>query len=288
MHQRYSDYETVNATAQFVKGRIKRQPQLGIVCGSGLGQIPELFENCETLPYADIPNFPISTVKGHKGNLVFGTWQGASVVCMQGRIHPYEGVPMNLSVMPIRLMKLLGVRTIIITNAAGGVNPNYNVGDIMLIKDHIGLTCLAHPGPLVGENDERFGPRFPSMSCVYDKRYRAMLKRMSEKCNIKIQEGVYCMTFGPQYESPAEARSIRQIGADAVGMSTVHEVITAAHCGMKILGMSIITNKLCCDCDEVVDDVSHEEVLTVMTKASGKVLQLLSLFVKEWYDTQEL
>ncbi|KFD53654.1 hypothetical protein M514_05570 [Trichuris suis] len=288
MHQHTSDFETAHAIAQFIKGKTNHRPTLGIICGSGLGQIPELFENSVTLPYADIPNFPVSTVKGHKGNLVFGTWQGATVMCMQGRFHPYEGHSMNLSVLPIRVMKLLGVETVIITNAAGGLNPNYEIGDIMLIKDHIAMPCLAGPGPLVGENDERFGTRFPSMSCVYYKPYRAMIKRIAEKSGIKIQEGIYSMTFGPGYESPAEALMLRRLGGDAVGMSTVHEAITAIHCGMKVVGFSIIANIVCCDCDEDVEDVSHEEVLMVMTKASGKLLQLLNLFVKEWHESHKL
>jgi purine-nucleoside phosphorylase len=215
------------------------QPKVGLILGSGLGVLAEEIENPVTIPYHDIPHFPVSTVEGHAGQLVVGILEEKSVVVMQGRFHLYEGHDTSAVTFPIRVMKEMGVETILVTNAAGGVNKEYKSGALMLIKDHINLMFR---NPLIGPNDSELGVRFPDMSNAYDLGLREMAKRVANENRIELQEGVYTAVMGPSYETPAEIRMIRKIGGDAVGMSTVPEVIVARHAGIRVLGISCITN----------------------------------------------
>lgn len=231
------------------------------------------------IPYEQIPNFPVSTVKGHAGRLVFGYLSGIEVVCMQGRFHYYEGYPLWKCAMPVRVMKLVGVTNLIATNAAGGLNGNFKVGDVMLVKDHINIMGFAGNNPLQGPNDERFGPRFPPMNKAYD---RELLKKAKEIWKAEIQtdavlhEGVYTCLGGPNYETVAELKMLKMLGVDAVGMSTVHEVITARHCNITVLAFSLITNQC------VIDYESHEEANHAeVIDASESRQQVLKCFVQK-------
>jgi purine-nucleoside phosphorylase len=237
-------------------------------------------EERDVFPYEQIPDFPVSTVTGHVGKMVFGKLNGVSTVVMQGRFHAYEGYALWKCAMPIRVMKLIGVQTAIITNAAGGINNSYKVGDIMIIKDHINLQGFAGDNPLRGRNDERWGPRFPAMNDAYDTRLRNMAKKVVDRLNMSdhVHEGVYVMLGGPSYETVAELRTLQLLGADAVGMSTVHEVVTARHCGMKVLSFSLITNKCIMeyDCERMAN---HEEVIETGNKRKMEMQALVSALV---------
>lgn len=235
---------------------------MGIICGSGLGGLANLIEESTTIDYKDIPHFPVSTVAGHSGALVLGHLQSASVVCMKGRIHAYEGYSLSRCTIPIRVMKLLGIETLIVTNAAGGLNRAYSVSDIMLIKDHIFFPGFAGNNPLRGPNDERFGVRFPPMNQCYDKALMNLTDEVAAQLGVTrfMHKGVYAMLGGPNYETVAESRFLHLAGVDAIGMSTVHEVIVAAHCGLKVLAFSLITNRIVLDYD-TDEEANHEEVL---------------------------
>ncbi|KAJ3290941.1 hypothetical protein HDU79_002855 [Rhizoclosmatium sp. JEL0117] len=245
----YFSDETYQAAASYIQSRLPdglSTIQVGIICGSGLGGLAETLEEPRLeLEYKDIPNFALSTVSGHVGKLVFGTLSGKATVCMVGRKHAYEGHSLLRTVFPVRVMKLLGVETVIVTNAAGGLNQDFQVADIMVIQDHIQLPGMAGLNALVGPNLDSFGPRFPPVSDAYDYELRvaafkaAKMVGIPEEC---MHEGIYCMVAGPSYESRAEARFLRSIGGDSVGMSTVPEVIVARHAGMRVLGLSLITN----------------------------------------------
>lgn len=213
-------------------------PEVGIILGSGLGKLAELIEDKIVVPYRDIEGFPVSTAVGHKGNFIFGRLGGHDVVAMQGRFHYYEGYPMELVTLPVRVMKTLGIRYLFVSNAAGGCNPGFKVGDLMIIKDHI---CM-HPNPLIGPNLDDFGPRFPDMTCPYDLDLIARAEEIGARLGMELKKGVYFSSSGPTYETPAEVRFYRTIGADALGMSTAPEVIVARHCGLPVFGMSVITN----------------------------------------------
>ena len=221
-----------------IKERIPFKPNVALILGSGLGDYGDTMDIVATIPYTDIAGFPQSTVQGHKGQFIFGYVGTVPVVCMQGRVHYYEGYPITDVVLPVRLMKLMGAEVLFLTNAAGGVNKNYNAGDLMLIEDHI---CMI-PNPLMGENISEFGPRFPDMSDTYDKALRDIIKEQAGQMGITLQEGVYVQFSGPSYETPAEVRMARALGGDAVGMSTAVEAIAANHMGMHICGISCITN----------------------------------------------
>ncbi|XP_019962000.1 purine nucleoside phosphorylase 6 [Paralichthys olivaceus] len=258
---RYS-YEEYKETAEWLRDHTEQRPRVAIICGSGLGSLADLLQNKTVFHYKDIPHFPISTVPGHAGQLVFGSLQGCDCVCMQGRFHFYEGYDIQTVTFPVRVFHLLGVDTLIVTNACGGLNSTYSVGDIMLIKDHINMPGFAGQNPLCGPNDKRFGERFPCMSDAYDRELMALAKQTAAEqgCDSFLQEGVYCMVVGPSFETIAECRALRTLGADTVGMSTVPEVVVARHCGLRVLGLSLVTNIAVTDYDSH-EKANHEEVL---------------------------
>ena len=214
------------------------KPVAGIVLGSGLGKLAETIENPVVIPYKDIPGFPVSTAVGHKGNFIFGKLGGKEVVAMQGRFHYYEGYPMENVTIGVRVMTTLGVEYLFVSNAAGACNQDYKVGDLIIIRDHINLM----PNPLIGPNIEEFGERFPDMTCAYDLQIQALAESLCPELGIPVKKGVYLASTGPTYETPAEVRFYHSIGADLLGMSTVPEVIVARHCGLRVFGMSVVTN----------------------------------------------
>ncbi|KAF2902901.1 hypothetical protein ILUMI_03278 [Ignelater luminosus] len=278
--KRYT-YESLTETAQYLLDRVPYQPRIGIICGSGMGALAEALSEPLIFPYEKIPNFPVSTVEGHVGQLVFGYLSGVPVVCMQGRFHYYEGYPLWKCAMPVRVMKLLGVTHLIASNAAGGLNKTYKVGDVMLVKDHINMMGFAGNNPLQGPNDDRFGPRFPPMNTAYDKFLTQKAKQVAveEDLGGMVHEGVYTCLGGPNFETVAELKMLGMLGVDAVGMSTVHEVITARHCGMTVLAFSLITN-MCITDYNCYDEANHEEVMDV-----GKMRQdVLKRFVARIVD----
>lgn len=267
------DYEIV---ANYLLNKTTYRPQVGIICGSGLSGLSNCLSDPIVINYEDIPGFPQATVPGHFGELVFGRMGGLEVVCMRGRFHYYEGNDMSKVVLPVRAMRLVGVKLLIVTNAAGGLNVNYKVGDIMVIQDHFGLPIVAGNTPLRGINDDQLGPRFPSVSDAYDERLQDIVVKSATKLNLNDiirLNGTYCYVSGPAYESRTECRFLRSIGGDSVGMSTIPEVITAKHSGMKILGLSLITNKVILSPSDGVP-ASHEEVLQAVEK-SGKNIEAL-------------
>lgn len=238
--------EKIQTATEFILERLGgRTPQIGIVLGSGLGKLADRIENPIVIPYRTIPGFPVSTAIGHKGNFIIGDFGGKFVMAMQGRFHYYEGYPMELVTLPVRVMKTLGIEYLFVSNAAGGCNPDYEVGDLMIIKDHISL----FPNPLIGPNFEQFGPRFPDMTCAYDLELIERAQQIATEMGVRYHKGVYFGSPGPTYETPAEVRFYRIAGADVLGMSTIPEVIVARHCGIRVFGMSVITNK--CNTDNV-------------------------------------
>ncbi|KAJ8713462.1 hypothetical protein PYW07_013832 [Mythimna separata] len=257
-------YETLLEIANFLLSRISVKPHIGIICGSGMGSLAETIQEPVSILYEDIPNFPVSTVEGHHGQLVFGKINDIPVMAMQGRFHYYEGYPLWKCCLPVRVMKLIGIKTLIATNAAGGLNPSYKIGDIMIVKDHINMMGFAGNNPLHGPNDERFGPRFPPMSKAYNYEYRKVAREIAKELNIDniVREGVYTCLGGPNFETVAELNMLKMVGVDAVGMSTVHEVITARHCDLNVFALSLITNE-CVTSYDNNDEANHEEVLDV-------------------------
>ncbi len=268
-------HDPIERVASFIKSKITTSPGIGLILGSGLGVLAEQIQQPIILPYADIPEFPVSTVEGHAGQLVFGELCGKKVVAMQGRFHYYEGYSMDQVTFPVRVMKLLGVETIIVTNAAGSVNENFAPGDLMLITDHINFMGT---NPLIGANDERFGPRFPDMSEAYNKELRNLAIQIAMTQGLDLKEGIYVGNTGPTYETPAEIRMARVMGGDAVGMSTVPEVIVARHCGMKVLGISCLTNMAAGILDQ---PLSHDEVIETTEKVKEKFLRFVKEIVKD-------
>lgn len=232
-------YEYFKTSADFVKSKIPYEPEIGIILGSGLGNFAKEIKDPIIIDYKDIPNFLVSTVQSHAGKLIFGELEGKKIVCMAGRFHFYEGYDYEQLVIPIRLFKLIGVKKTILTNAAGAVNTSYNVGDIMIVKDHIKLNGAS---PLCGKNIDEFGPRFFDVTDMYTKSLREVALSCADGCGLDVHEGVYMFFTGPQFETPAEIRAARILGADAVGMSTVTEALTAAHCSMPLLALSVMTN----------------------------------------------
>jgi len=252
--------------AGVVRQRTAHRPQIGLILGSGLNALAEQVQDADRIPYADIPYYGQTSVAGHRGQMVIGRLAGQEVLIMQGRIHAYEGISLQRVTLPVRLMHELGVRTLIVTNAAGGINPEYRAGDLMLIQDHIGLMAMTGGNPLWGPNDDSLGPRFPPMNKAYDPTLRRLALKVASGLGIQLRQGVYIGLGGPTFETPAEVRYLRMIGGDAVGMSTVPEVIVARHVGMRVLGISGISNGAVHEPD-ASEVASHEEVL-----AAGDVL----------------
>ena len=265
--------EKLEKAKEYICKRAGIKPAVGIVLGSGLGNFAERAEIVSEIPYENIPCFPRSTVEGHKGRFVFGKIGKTPVVIMQGRVHYYEGYPMEDVIMPARIMGLLGIKTLLLTNAAGGVNKGFSAGDLMLIKDHI--SCFV-PNPLIGKNLSELGTRFPDMSEVYDRELSGMIKACAESLGTELKEGVYCQLTGPSYETPAEIKMLSVLGADAVGMSTAVEAIAARHMGVRVCGISLITN-MAAGISEV--PLSHEEVKEAADKAEVKFGALVERFI---------
>ena len=257
--------EKVKETIDFLKKKTTVNPEIGIVLGSGLGGLVQEIDIETRIDYEEIPHFPISTVEGHHGRLIFGTISGKKAVVMQGRFHYYEGYSMQQLTFPIRVMKMLGIKRLFLSNASGGVNPSFAIGDLMILDDHINLLPS---NPLIGENHHEWGPRFPDMSEPYDKKLNQKAKEIAEKHGFNTHTGIYASLSGPCFETRAEYRYIRTIGADTVGMSTVPEVIVARHMGIPCFAMSIITDM---GGQEEVQIVSHEEVLKVANAAEAKM-----------------
>lgn len=267
-------FEKIEETAAFINSRITNKPVAGIVLGSGLGGLTDIIEGATVIPYSEIPNFPVSTVKGHGGELVFGKIGTTDVVLMSGRFHYYEGYSMEMVTFPIRVMKAIGVDTLVVSNAAGGMNKSFVIGDLMIINDHINL-FPEHP--LRGANDERLGTRFPDMSQPYDISLIDKATGIAAELGVDVKTGVYVGLQGPTFETPAEYRWLHVIGGDAVGMSTVPEVIVARHGGMRVFAMSVITD---IGISDVPVTITHEEVLEAANAAAPKMAAIVAALVK--------
>ena len=250
--------EQIDRLAGIIRARIPEPPRVGMILGSGLGALADAVEQPTQIPFEELPSWPVSTVPGHAGRLVLGKLEGQNTLVMQGRVHYYEGYSMAEATLPVRVMQRLGIQILVVTNAAGGVNPAYQPGEVMLISDHINMVGMNGLNPLIGPNLEEFGPRFPDMSQAYDRSLRTIARQVAEENRIVLHEGVYIGLSGPSFETPADLRFLRMIGADAVGMSTVAEVTVARHGGMRVLGLSGISNKANLDGNTIT---SHEEVL---------------------------
>nr|ACO15342.1 Purine nucleoside phosphorylase [Caligus clemensi] len=282
----YLTYDKILQTAKYLSSRTSYEPKIGIICGSGLGELADLLTGADIIEYSDIPNFPLSTVSGHSSRLHFGLLEGAPVMVMQGRFHAYGGHSMDKCTMGVRVMKLMGVQTLIVTNAAGGLNPKYRVGDVMLLKDHVNIPGMAGKNPLRGPNDEKFGARFVALNNCYDKDLRNVGLQIAKAMKIdqKVHEGVYAYLGGPNYETVAELRMLQTSGVDAVGMSTVPEVLVARHCQIQVFSFSLITNE-CIIQEESEEFPNHEEVL----QTANKMKNVLRDFVKQFvHDIKDL
>jgi purine-nucleoside phosphorylase len=267
--------QQLEATAGFIQSKINAKANTAIILGSGLGNLSSVIETEFSIPYSEIPNFPVSTVEGHKGRLILGTLNGRKVWVMEGRFHFYEGYTAEQVVFPIRVLKLLGVENLLLSNAAGGVNKDYQVGDLMIIKDHISFFT---PNPLLGKNETALGTRFPDMSEPYANAFIDKAKRIANEHQIKVHEGVYVGVTGPTFETRAEYQLIKIAGGDVVGMSTVQENIAAVHCGMKVFAMSVVTDLGIREDNNVI---THEEVLTAANAAEPLLTLIFSALVKE-------
>ncbi|MBR5912278.1 MAG: purine-nucleoside phosphorylase [Bacteroidales bacterium] len=276
-------YDKILTTIDYIRLKTKEfNPEIGIVLGSGLGGLANGITVQHTIPYSDIPNFPISTVKGHEGQMLFGTIAGRRVVAMQGRFHFYEGYPMSAITFPIRVMMQLGIKFLILSNAAGGLNPDFKVGDIMIITDQIHTM----PNPLVGPHDDRFGDRFPDMSEPYDKRLIRLADDIAQEKGIEVQHGVYCSTTGPTYETPAECRYFRIIGADTIGMSTTPEVIVARQGKLPVFGLSIVSDMGNIYGEEKTVTITHEEVIKAVNAVEPKLITLITELIRRSSEIQ--
>lgn len=264
------DFDTAESAAVFILSQTLLRPKIGVVLGSGLGAFADAIDNAITVPYSQVPGFPRSTVIGHEGRMIIGEIGGIPVAVMQGRVHQYEGYAPQQVIFPVRVFGRMGVQSMVLTNAAGGINLDFNQGALVLIKDHINLQGR---NPLVGASDERFGPRFPDMTHAYCQAYRDVARKEASKLNISLHEGIYAAVLGPSFETPAEIRFLRTIGADLVGMSTVAEVIAARQMGIKVLGISCVTNMAAGVLDQ---PITHAEVLETGTRVAGNLVSLLS------------
>ena len=261
--------------ASFLASRLPKDTKTAIILGSGLGELANAIQNPTVIPYAQIPHFAHSTAIGHKGNLIVGTLGGVPVLAMQGRFHYYEGHAMEQVTFPIRVMKLLGIENLLVSNAAGGINTSFEIGDLMIIKDHINNM----PNPLIGPNAEMFGPRFPDMTRAYDREFMTKAKAIAQELGIPVREGVYVGLTGPSYETPAEYMFWSKVGGDAIGMSTVPEVIVARHAGMRVFGMSVITNEGYHFADDFVNDA--QDVIDAANAASEKMERIFAELLRQ-------
>jgi purine-nucleoside phosphorylase len=259
---------------EFIKARIKDIPEIGLILGSGLGSLADEVENRVEIKYSEIPNFPVSTVAGHAGQFVYGTLEGKKVIMMQGRFHFYEGYDIKTVTLPVRVLKMLGIDKLIVTNAAGGVNIDFKPGDLMIITDSINYSGV---NPLIGKNLEEFGPRFPDMSAPFNKELISIALKSAGEEDVHVVQGTYFMFSGPNYETPAEIRMVRTLGGDSVGMSTVPEVIVANHSGIKVLGISCITNMAAGILDQ---PLSHEEVIETSNRVKDNFKRLVRGIIK--------
>lgn len=266
--------EKINQSAQFILNKINSKPEVGIILGTGLGGLVREIEIIEVIEYQNIPNFPLSTVEGHKGKLIFGNLSGKKVIAMQGRFHYYEGYTMQQVTFPVRVMKMLGIKYLIVSNASGGVNPDFEIGDLMIINDHINLI----PNPLIGKNYSELGPRFPDMSEAYNKILISKAESIAKKENIKVQKGTYVGVTGPTLETPSEYKYFRIIGGDAVGMSTVPEIIIARHMGIPCFAISIITDL---GVPGKIVKVTHADVQNVAEKAEPLMTKIIADLIAE-------
>lgn len=267
------NFEKIENAAKYLHEQYEAVPKIGLILGSGLGVLADEIENAVKIPYDKIPDFPVSTVEGHAGQLVFGTLNGVEVVAMQGRFHFYEGYSFEKVTFPVRVMMQLGVETLIVTNAAGGINESFEPGDLMLIADHINNMGT---NPLIGRNDAKLGPRFPDLSEAYSRFLRDKAKGIAEQLQIPVKEGVYVGNTGPSYETPAEVRMLRTLGGDAVGMSTVPEVIVARHAGLNVLGISCISNMAAGILDQ---PLTHDEVIETTEKVKANFIKYIKAIV---------
>ncbi len=270
--QNYISLAQIDETAQTIKSRISIQPIAGIILGSGLNGLADSVQKAVHIAYSDLPNFPVSTVHGHVGRFVIGELEGKPVLVMQGRIHYYEGYTMGQVTLPVRVMQRMGISSMIVTNAAGGVHPDFEPGDVMLITDQLNLMGMSGLNPLMGPNLDEIGPRFPDMSQPYDRAYSDLARSVAKENGITLREGVYAGLSGPSFESPADLRFLRNAGADAVGMSTVPEVIIARHGNMRVLGLSGISNKANLDGSTIT---THEEVIEAGNIITPKVEKIV-------------
>jgi purine-nucleoside phosphorylase len=264
--------DQIDRIADFIRSKSSYHPKVGIILGSGLGALATSVELPTIIPYNEIPEWPVSTVIGHQGHLIFGIFEKKEVIVMQGRVHYYEGYSIAQVVLPVRVLQRLGIETLIVTNAAGAVNPNFTAGDLMVITDHINMIGMAGLNPLRGPNLDNIGPRFPDMSQAYDKALIDIARKVALEVNINLREGIYISLAGPSFETPADLRFLRIIGADAVGMSTVPEVVTARHGGTRVLGISGISNKANLDGATLT---THEEVLEAGQILAPKLTTLI-------------
>ncbi len=262
-------------TKKYLLEKIVESPKIGLILGSGLGTLADEIENPTIIDYKDIPNFPVSTVEGHAGQLVIGELMGKQVVAMKGRFHYYEGYSMQEVTFPVRVMKSIGVELMLVTNACGGLNPKLHPGALMIINDHINMTG---DNPLIGPNHAELGPRFPDMSSAYDKDLVKLVKDVSGRINIETHEGIYVSISGPNYLSKAELRMMQMIGADTVGMSTVPEVIVAKHAGLKVIGISCVTDMAIPD---ELESINHEQVVEIANKTRPKFIKLVKEIINE-------
>jgi purine-nucleoside phosphorylase len=262
------------AAADVLLNRTSQRPRVGIILGSGLGELADAVENPTVIPTNEIPGWPRSTVEGHAGRLVVGELESITVLTLQGRVHFYEGYTMQEATFPVRVMQMMGIKTLFVTNAAGGLNKNYKAGDLMIISDHINMPGLTGYNPLIGANDMELGLRFPDMSDAYDSKFRGIARQVAEQQGFVVHEGVYVGLSGPNFETPAEIRMLRIIGADAVGMSTTPEVVVAKHAGMRVFGVSMIAN-VAIDTPGTDEQVLHEDVLATGAKSAVKLIALM-------------
>lgn len=275
--------DNIRAYVKMIRQKTSIKPLVAIILGSGLGDFGESLDQVVKVPYADLPDFPVSTVANHRGRFLIGYYEGIPVICMQGRVHLYEGYTADQVAMTVRVMQGLGAKYLIVTNAAGGINSSYSIGDLALITDHISLFV---PNPLIGPNDPEEGIRFPDMSCVYDKELRQIAFQVAESCGTALQKGVYAQLTGPSFETPAEIRMLRMMGADLVGMSTVVEVFTARHAGMRVVGLSLVAN-LAAGLSDV--PLSDEDVQETGAAANKKFHRIVGGLIREIgkLDSQE-